>query len=520
MRQARSKWSMGIMVAVALSTVVAGCGSNSSNGSPAGSPAASAGASPVKAASDLKPYKLKLIYPGTPQADEAKVEEALNKLLEPKINATLDIVAIDWGQWDQKVNLMIASREAFDVLFTAQWNGHAVNVSKGAFLPLNDDKLEKVGNLLKQYGKGITDSLDPAFLEGAKIDGKNYGVPTNKELAAQGGVIYRTDIAQELGLDMSKVKSTKDLEAVLNVVKQKKPDMTPLFVRDGDNLNSHYMAQYDFLGDGTVPGIVLKDGTSTKVVPKYELDRYKDSVKLARDLMQKGLVNKDAATTQLSVQDAMKAGNVFMIPSSLKPGKDAEMAGANGQQGKLKQIELTERTISTGETAGSMLGVSSSSGDPARAMMFINLLHTDKAINNLINFGIEGVHYQKVSDNIIKNADATKNYSPGAQWMFGNQFLNYIYDTEDPKKWDLFKVFNKDAKKSPGLGFTFNAEPVKTEVAAATNIGKEYDPGLDTGSVDPDNVLPKYIERIKSAGQDKIIAEKQKQFDAFLAAKK
>ncbi|MOA55540.1 hypothetical protein D3C78_1793520 [compost metagenome] len=48
----------------------------------------------------------------------------------------------------------------------------------------------------------------------------------------------------------------------------------------------------------------------------------------------------------------------------------------------------------------------------------------------------------------------------------------------------------------------------------------EYDISLDTGSVDPDTVLTKYADKLKKAGLDKIIAEKQKQLDAFLAAQK
>lgn len=498
-----------------LSSILTGCSGDNGSTNEAGSPSKGDSQSAV----GQKTYKLKMVYPGSPQPDQAKVEEALNKILQPKINATIELMPIDWGQWDNKSNLMIASREKFDILFTAQWNGHAVNVSKGAFLPLNDDGLGKYGNLLKKYGQGVFDTLSPMFLEGAKINGKNFAVPTNKELAAQGGVIYRSDIAKELGLDMTRVKTIQDLEPIFSIVKEKRPDMIPLFLRQGDTFNAHYFAQTDALGDATIPCVILKDQDSTKVVKTSELDRYKETLKMTRDYMKKGFINKDAATTSLGTGDALKAGNVFMIVSPLKPGKDAEMANGINLQGKLKQIEMTAKTVSTGETAGAMLGISTTSDDPVRAMMLINLLHTDKELNNLLNFGIEGVHYRKVSDNIIKATDATKNYSPGASWMFGNQFLNYIWDTEDPQKWDKFKEFNKDAKKSPGLGFTFNAEPVKTEVAALVNVGKEYDPALDTGSVDPEKTLPKYTEKLKAAGLDKIQAEKQKQLDAFLASK-
>lgn len=217
--------------------------------------------------------------------------------------------------------------------------------------------------------------------------------------------------------------------------------------------------------------------------------------------------------------DAMKAGNVFSMTSSLKPGKDKELENQTGMTGKLAQLELNTKTIATSETAGSMLGISSTSEDPARAMMFINLLHSDKFVNNLLNFGIENDHYAKVSDEVIKSTDNTKNYNPGAAWMFGSQFLNYVWETEDPNKWEKFKEFNQNAKVSPGLGFVFDGESLKAEIGAVVNVDKQYLTALETGSVDVDKVLPEYTAKLKSAGIEKIIAEKQSQFDKFLASK-
>ncbi|REE70511.1 putative aldouronate transport system substrate-binding protein [Paenibacillus taihuensis] len=469
--------------------------------------------------SPLAPYKLTLYYPGSPAKDEAKVEAKMNDYLKSKINATIDLIPIDWGQWDSKMNLLKASREPMDIIFTAQWNGHANDVAKGVFLALDDAK-GPAGNLIAQYGKDITRSLDPAFLKGSKVNGHNYGIPTNKELAAQGGVIYRKDIADKLGLtsQLNKVKSVQDLVPILASVKKKMPSMTPLFLRDGDNFNSHYFMQQDYLGDTTIEGLIRKDGTSTKVITRFDDKKYMDQLSLTRDIFKKGYINRDAATTQLSGQDALKKGNVFMIVASLKPGKDAEVAIAANLAGKLKQINMTDRTVSTGETAGSMLGISSTSKDPARAMMFINLLHSDKYLNNLLNFGIEGTHYSKVSGEIIKPGPSAANYNPGATWMFGNQFLNYVWNTEASDKWAQFKAFNKGAKMSPALGFTFNAQPVKSQVAALVTVRSKYIAGLETGAIDPSKAKEFQKKEIAN-GLDKVLKEKQKQLDAFLRSK-
>ncbi|GFN33343.1 ABC transporter substrate-binding protein [Paenibacillus xylaniclasticus] len=463
------------------------------------------------AAANLKEYKLVFTYPGTTQKDEAVIEEEINKYLKDKINATIDLQPIDWTAWEDKVNLLIASRDPVDIFFTAQWSKYAVNVGKGAFLDLKP--------LLEKYGQDITNSLDPLFLEGSKINGINYAVPTNKELAEQGGIVYRKDIADELGIDMSKVKTIQDLDAVFATVKEKKPEMTPLYLLKGENFNAHYFGNYDALGDTSVPGLILKDKEDTTVKANYDQERYVENLKITRDFFEKGYINSDAATTTTMNTDALKAGNVFAITQSLKPGKAQELENSLGLTGKLAQIELNEKTVSTGVTAGSMLAISTTSKDPERAMMFINLLHSDKYLNNLINFGIEGTHYTRDGE-IITPADKSGDYAPGAAWMFGNQFLNYVFNNEAPDKWEQFRKFNEGPKVSPGLGFVFDSDPVKTEVSAIVNIDRQYQTALETGSVDVDKVLPEYKDKLIKAGVEKVIAEKQSQLDKFLAENK
>jgi putative aldouronate transport system substrate-binding protein len=48
---------------------------------------------------------------------------------------------------------------------------------------------------------------------------------------------------------------------------------------------------------------------------------------------------------------------------------------------------------------------------------------------------------------------------------------------------------------------------------------KEYFGTLNVGIVDPDKYLPQYLDKLNASGVDKVIAEKQKQFDGWLAKK-
>jgi putative aldouronate transport system substrate-binding protein len=43
---------------------------------------------------------------------------------------------------------------------------------------------------------------------------------------------------------------------------------------------------------------------------------------------------------------------------------------------------------------------------------------------------------------------------------------------------------------------------------------------LYTGTIDPESYIPKFVDKLNSAGLQKIIAEKQKQLDAWAKASK
>ena len=78
---------------------------------------------------------------------------------------------------------------------------------------------------------------------------------------------------------------------------------------------------------------------------------------------------------------------------------------------------------------------------------------------------------------------------------------------------------NASAVTSSVLGFSFNPEPVKTELAQCASVVNEYYVPLFTGSVDPDAVLPPFLDKLRNAGADKVIAEMQKQIDAWKATR-
>ena len=143
-------------------------------------------------------------------------------------------------------------------------------------------------------------------------------------------------------------------------------------------------------------------------------------------------------------------------------------------------------------------------------MRFLNLLYTDAELINLFDWGIEGTHYVKTEDGHITYPEGVDSensgYSLGLGWIFGNQYLSYVWEGDDLDLYDQLKEF------------VYDSNNVKTEVAAVSNVLNEYRAGLEFGVMDPETTLPEFLGALDAAGINTIIEEKQRQLDEWVAA--
>ena len=79
--------------------------------------------------------------------------------------------------------------------------------------------------------------------------------------------------------------------------------------------------------------------------------------------------------------------------------------------------------------------------------------------------------------------------------------------------------FNASGIESKALGFVFDNSEYADQVSALNNVISQYNGALSSGSGDPEELLPQFLEALDDAGIDDVIAAKQEQLDAFLAEK-
>ncbi|CAK4863912.1 unnamed protein product [Aphanomyces euteiches] len=472
-------------------------------------------ATPVPATdAKLDPYVISWYLPQSVFPDAKAVEAEMSKITKEKINATLDIHLVDWGTYDQKMQTLAATGEKADLIFTSNWtNDYIQNVNKGAFMDITD--------LLPQYGPDIMKQVPPAAWDAAKIKGKLFAIINTQVLARTPGVLMNKTYLDKYGFKAEQFKNLEDLTPFFEKIKQSEPDKyafslksdTDVMGNYGTTLGLEYFSQKN-------PGVIHMDDSATKVVNLYETPEFTKFLKLMREWYQKGIIRKDASTLKDVTADENAGKYISSTFTVINPDSAANQATrfGGGKAEDVAAVEFSKPYMSTGSIIATMTAVSRTSKDPARAIMFYNLMYSDPKLFNLMSYGIEGKHYTKVSDDLIKKTD-NAGYWVDSGWEYGNMFNSYRTSETQPKWFPAGPDKNAAAIASPILGFSFDPTNVKSELAQIASVVDEFYGGLITGIADPDTTLPKMNEKLKKAGIDKLLGEMQTQIDAWKAAK-
>ena len=439
--------------------------------------------------------------PTDAQKDYDMVITEVNKYLKQKLNCTLKIAF--QPMYDEKMRALVLSGEPVDLCFTSSWLfDYRQNVVQGTLLPLDE--------LLVKYGPDVIKALDPRALEGARISGKLYAVPVNSVLARQMGYAFNDSIVGKYKFDYAGVQQIGDLVPLLELIKR---DFGNKYIMIRRSHWNNLQDKYDFLLNSTLPGAVKINSSDYKVIDQYEDQEYINHLKQIRNLNILGLA--DNSMGKDSEDSAFDSGTVACQVFEYEPG--AVEAWQRNKPFHISYIMASKPPIMNNSAVmQAMTAITVNSKHPARAMKVLNLLYSDPYLLNLLVWGIEGVHYKKLDGNRIELLPARN----GKHWEmpngdFGNRFLTYIPNDQPANLWTETKAFNSSAKPSPILGFSFDRESVKNELAALENICQEYK-AIKEGRKDPYE-LPEFVAKMKAVGMDKVLKEMQKQLDDWRA---
>ena len=83
---------------------------------------------------------LKWYLPGEAQADQASVTERINEILIEKAGCKLEFAYLDAGVYTEKMQMMMASRDPYDLCFTGYVNPYVKAARTGGLLAIDEYK--------------------------------------------------------------------------------------------------------------------------------------------------------------------------------------------------------------------------------------------------------------------------------------------------------------------------------------------------------------------------------------------
>lgn len=454
------------------------------------------------------------------EADRLRIQGLINEWTIPNIGVEVELVLFSNADYMTQVTLMLASGEQLD-LFRSYGSPNIRFIKDGTAL----DITEYMDTALKE----TSEMLYPNHVDLCSYEGSVYGLREMGSLYVPKGWCYRSDIIEELGIDLSGVSSVYDLTDIFAQVKEAYPDMILIDNTRADGIFEALLNctdHIDGLGEGDMANIsgVAREGDPT-VINIYETEEFRAACELTRSWYEAGYFAKDAATTTATAAELLMSGNCFSIFVGLGNPQIAKQY-SNNYGYPFENIPISTSFAASGCNDAWM--ISSMSKHPEAAAKFLNLLYTNEYIDNLLVYGEEGTDY--VWDEAHEFVLPPEGYAALNDVPYTCNMNYYFWGS----KWNTYRVpggltpdeaaENKrqnyeDVSFSEYYGFMFDYSEYEAEYTACKNVVNEYKKALWTGSLDVDSALKEMNEKLYACGLQQLLDAKQAQLDAFMSYK-
>ena len=152
---------------------------------------------------------------GGEASDIPKVFEEVSKELSSmgrKYSVKYD--RFGWGDYNQKIQLILASGESADVVFMASWAGNYIPTATSGYLSELDELVASQPKLKA--------SLSDDFWNAVRVSGKIYAVPNYKDMVYQEYFAFNRKFLDKYNIELPKNLYLDDIEPLMAQVSEVK----------------------------------------------------------------------------------------------------------------------------------------------------------------------------------------------------------------------------------------------------------------------------------------------------------
>ncbi|SUU93438.1 Maltose-binding periplasmic proteins/domains [Anaerococcus octavius] len=442
---------------------------------------------------------------GEEPVNHQEVVDATNEYLDSlDAGYHINTVFYDWGDYQQKLQLAVNSGEDWDLAFTSSWAGpYKTLADQNAFLDLTD--------YLDNELKGAKELIDDRMIEGTKINGPLYALPAAYPgVVAANQFVWNKEYVEKYDIPYQDIQNTTQLEEYLKEVKDNEDQVEYPF-----NVASDFLLARENPAFEVEKGIGVKEENGKLIAYNlYKDPDFKAEIDQMKKLYDDGLINPDAP--QIQADEAKGAYEASLVGEyEGEPGSEA--IWSTEEEPKVASIIGESIIVDNEKATGKLVGINSQSEYKDQALDFVERMFTDKKLQDLLSYGIEGVDYELKDGKVKKLGTKDEVYDVASfQYlsMFNRTPMADGVGIGDPEFDEEVKEFEDKLVASPTLGFRVDKTNIQGELENVQATIERYYNNLKTGAFD-DAYYQEFLDQLDTAGIDKAIEEIQNQLDTF-----
>lgn len=404
---------------------------------------------------------------------------------------------VEGGSYTDKVGEMVAAETPPDIIYT-----HTVSTSEGYINPYVKCVVDKLFEPLDDYlentdhGRELYALMPKKHWEGLRINGTVYGIDGSMStLTYNYGYYVNAELAGKYGYDVT--KSILDQLDILKSVKENEKDCDVFSMYTSRLYNPAFFSTIKDISNS-----VYWDSEAHTAKCAFDDPGYFEKLRLFTDLLANKLLN--------SMDN--KYEDTFFIMQSNKPGgsviyEDTKPIEVNYFENKVTAVPVFVEPIFV-NLSFSATGICSASANKDKAFELLALTQTDRYLNNLLAFGIEGEDYSLDGDTVIE----TNNYFNPSR--FGNYMLCHLWERNDITAEQYRSVF-ETAQIPSDIDFIFDSTSVHGEFVAAADIMDKFSLPSASDEIGLDEKIALTRAELEEAGIRKIIDECNRQYEVY-----
>ena len=164
-------------------------------------------------------------------------------------------------------------------------------------------------------------------------------------------------------------------------------------------------------------------------------------------------------------------------------------------------------SVNVDDVYSNMFGVCSYSVDAARSMQIVTYLNTNADFRNILQYGVEGTHYQLVEQDGKEVVERLNQDYMMDIFATGNAFIAYPEPTMSQDIWEVSTQQNRQALVEPLLDFNFldvakesGSTSTSTPQVGTSGYTYSYTTGYSKEILSQDPILKKWIDESDAAG--------------------